>query len=653
MPRQSRSSQPTVRERLGAIPGLSPAIRASSLSTYDEARPGYVERNYLAGNDMARLARSLAAFDQSLIPVMEKYQDRKIERDIARGAELYAQNEALDKNRTNWKDYAEAHPEDSGLNPHLQKGYEQARLKALGIDQKKAMEDAFVQSGMVNERDQDKVNQWMQEFTQNFRKENHLDTYEDRLALAESFSPEEFKNQAALLNKHSLYLQKQNEALAVQKYSDLAVKELEAAFDPAHGGRLFGDPATSHQDVQTVTDIVGKNIQNALNNGVMNANAGEMIYKTVLTYYEKSGRKLDILKSLDYLKTPEGVTVSSLPGVAEKMHNLKQARIEEARSAERHWWAKDEHARKMEKEKWEGEGLMDFVSQGLPPTEKEMTNAGVPKRLQPLFATDVNKWYQAQYTGRKEALTFQSSLTWLNIQADLGELDKDYIINEVAPALGTEEAKKLYDRNTSAKKEDEKVFTSFTKELMSEAYRLNARDKKDVMDQINTVTFGFSAGLSKEQQLGIEASQLAHAKAQLVKSEYVEKYKKSPTDAYLTAVKPKILDEVNTEMRARYGKESASGNGLSIPGQNTPTSQDQPKPQLSSAHSSPNTAAPRTADPLNTVVSEWISSNGLDASGETVNMKKAGKVEWIAKHHPDKAPELYELIRAHTNQARR
>lgn len=649
MPRQSRSSQPTVRERLGAIPGLSPAVRASSLSTYDEARPGYVERNYLAGNDMARLARSLAAFDQSLIPVMEKYQDRKIERDIARGAELYAQNEALDKNRTNWKDYVEAHPEDSGLNPHLQKGYEQARLKALGIDQKKAMEDAFVQSGMVNERDQDKVNQWMQEFTQNFRKENHLDTYEDRLALAESFSPEEFKNQAALLNKHSLYLQKQNEALAVQKYSDLAVKELEAAFDPAHGGRLFGDPATSHQDVQTVTDIVGRTMQEAMKNGVLNVNAGEMACKIVLTYYEKSGRKLDILKSLDYLKTPEGVTVSSLPGVAEKIHNLKQARIEESRSAERHWWAQQEHARKMEKEKWEGEGLMNFVRNGKPPTEQEMHDFGVPKNLQPIFAANVNKLYQAQYTGQKEAPFNQLKLAGLQAQAARGELENNFLI-ELAPMIGHGPAKDLYDRNAKAKSEEEKTYTSELKSGMSHIYSMFSRDKKDITDALKTLSFGFSAELTREQQQGIEASQLFEAKFKLARSEYKAKNKENPPQEYLVAIKPKIESEVSMEMRSKY---ASAGNGLSIPGQEASVSQDQPKPQLSSAHSSPNTAAPRTADPLNTVVSEWISSNGLDASGETVSMKKAGKVEWIAKHHPDKAPELYELIRAHTNQARR
>lgn len=649
MPRQSRSSQPTVRERLGAIPGLSPTVRASSLSTYDEARPGYVERNYLAGNDMARLARSLVAFDQSLIPVMEKYQDRKIERDIARGAELYAQNEALDKNRTNWKDHVEAHPEDSGLNPHLQKGYEQARLKALGIDQKKAMEDAFVQSGMINERDQDKVNQWMQEFTQNYRKENHLDTYEDRLALAESFSPEEFKNQAALLNKHSLYLQKQNEALAVQQFSGLAVKELEAAFDPAHGGRLFGDPATSHQDVQTVTDIIGKNIQNALNNGVMNANAGEMIYKTVLASYEKLGRNPNVLKALDYLKTPEGVTVSSLPGVAEKMHNLKQARIEESRSAERHWWAQQEHARKMEKQYFEGEGVIKWSKQGLPPTTENMDAAGVPKYMQPTFVAAVNKWNQAQYTGQKEAPLNQQMLTGFQMLAALGGLD-NRTITELSTIIGYDPATDLYNKNKKAQDEEEKTYTSELKSGMSHIYSMFSRDKKDITDALKTLSFGFSADLTREQQQGIEASQLFEAKFKLARSEYKAKNKENPPQEYLVAIKPKIESEVSMEMRSKY---ASAGNGLSIPGQEASVSQDQPKPQLSSAHSSPNTAAPRTADPLNTVVSEWISSNGLDASGETVSMKKAGKVEWIAKHYPDKAKELYELIRTHTNQARR
>lgn len=647
---QSRSSQPTIRERLGALPGLSPAVKASSVYTYDEARPGYVERDYLAGGDMGRLAKSLAGFDQSLIPVMEKYYDRKIERDIAKGAEIYAQNEALDKNRTNWKDYVEAHPEFRGLNPYLQKGYEQARLQALAIDQGKAMDDAFVQSGMVNERDQEKVNKWVQEFTRNFRKENHLDTYEDRLALAESFSPNEFKNRAALLNKHSMYLQKQNEARAVQQFSDLAVKEIEATFDPSHGGRLFGDPATSGHDVQTITDIVGKRIQDGLKNGVMNANAGEMACKIILTSYEKLDRNPNVLKSLDYIKTPDGVTVSSLPGVAEKMHNLKQARIEESRSAERHWWAQQEHTRKMEKEKWEGEGLMDFVRSGLPPTEKEMDDAKVPKRLQPIFAANVNKWYQAQYTGHKEAPFYQLMLAGLQAQAARGELENNSLI-ELAPFIGYEETKNIYDRNAKAKSEEEKTYTSELKSGMSHIYSMFSRDKKDITDALKTLSFGFSADLTREQQQGIEASQLFEAKFKLARSEYKAKNKENPPQEFYVAIKPKIESEVSMEMRSKY---ASTGNALSIPGQNAPDSQKQVKPQLSSPHKAvPNTAAPRSADPLNTVVSEWINANGLDTAGATIHMSSAEKTRWVSATHPNKIQELTGYIQTHLNKARR
>lgn len=648
----SRSSQPTIRERLNAAPGLNPAIRPSSIYTYDEARPGYVERDHFAGNEMGRLARSLAAIDSSLIPVMEKYQDRKIEEAITKGGELFAQNEALDKNRTNWKDYIEANPQHSPYNPYLQIGYEKARLKSLAMDQNKAMEDAFVQSGMVNERDQGKVNKWIQEFCQGYRKDNHLDSYEDRLTLAEAYSAEEFKSRASLLNKHSHYLQSQNEALAMQQFSELALKEIEAAFDPTRGGSLFGDPATSQQDMQKLVGIIGTRTQEALNNGVLNANAGDMIFKTVLSAYEHLGRNPNVLKALDHIKTPDGVTISALPGVAEKLHNLEQARIEERRSSERHWWAQQDHARKMEKEYWTGEGLMKWDT-GAPPTPENMDKLGVPKRLQPLFAADVNKWHQAQYTGRKDAPAYQRQLSAFQIMADFGEWTNEEL-TELAPQFGREYVEDLYNRNSKAKKEEETTFTSALKDAGNKAYSMFSRDKKDLMDALQSVSFGFSSGLTKEQQIGLEAAQLAHAKMQMARSEFVAKNNKAPSQEYLISLQPRILTEVQAEISARYVKGNSGdhrdSNGIYVPPASAVKEQPQQRPSLARSTPPAHTAIPAAVDPLNTLVSSWIEQQGLDIDGATMHMTPEEKTRWVSTMYPARAAELASIIRSNLSK---
>lgn len=68
---------------------------------------------------MEILARSLSRLDSSLVPALERINDRNIERAVTQGAELYAQNTDLDKNRKNWKDFVEENPQDSPYNPYL------------------------------------------------------------------------------------------------------------------------------------------------------------------------------------------------------------------------------------------------------------------------------------------------------------------------------------------------------------------------------------------------------------------------------------------------------------------------------------------------------------------------------------------------------
>lgn len=278
---------------------------------------------------------------------------------------------------------------------------------------------------------------------------------------------------------------------------------------------------------------------------------------------------------------------------------------------------------------------------------------GVPKYLQVTFAAAVNKWNQAQYTGQKEAPFNQRQLLGYQILADRGELP-DSELADLAPLLGFNEAKDLYDRNSKAKKEEEATFTSALKSTMDSAYSKFSRDKKDLMDGLQALTFGFSSGLTKEQQIGLEAAQLASAKMQLARSEFIAKNNKMPSKEYLVSIQPRILAEVQTEISARYAKGSGDNqwdnNGMYVPPTDSAKGQQQQRPPLARSSAPAHTAIPAAVDPLNTLVSGWIEQQGLDINGATMHMTPEEKTRWVSAMYPARAAELASVIRSNLSK---
>lgn len=620
MAQQSRSSQPTIRQDLQRSPALNPGIRASGLYSYTEARPSYIDRDRTVGANMEILARSLSRLDSSLVPALERINDRNIERAVTQGAELYAQNPDLDKNRKNWKDFVEENPQDSPYNPWLQIGYEQARLKALAVDEAKAMEDAFVQSGMVNETDQKKVKAWMDDFTIQFRKDNFLDTYEDKLTLAENFSANEFKTKAGMMAKHSQYVARQNESRTMQQFSELTAKQIEAAFDPSLGGSVFG---AGEADAQRIADIIVANGQTALANGVLDANAAEMYTRMVFDAYERLDKNPVALKALDLVKTPGGVALSSLPGVAEKVNALQRQRIEQARADQRHYWAMEERQKKLTTEQWMGQGVMAWGD--TPPTKANMDAAGVPVWLQPSFAQSVNSFNKSMLEGQRLAPVSQAGLTSVHILASTGQLTQDDVL-ALGTIYGADKAKEWYDINKAAQDETNKDYTGFLKEVSDDAESMFSRKKGDVLD-LSSIGFGYNKELYEEQMVGLRAKELAIS----IAAQKVEEYKASHNEAmpdklWYTMNKHKALSETGSIIaKEQEGKQA----GVTVPGADKKASSPAPTaPQ-------PNTAAPKPTKAY-TMLRQFASGNGINTATLPPPTSSPAEVAgWMQQNHPE------------------
>lgn len=620
MAQQSRSSQPTIRQDLQRSPALNPGIRASGLYSYTEARPSYIDRDRTVGANMEILARSLSRLDSSLVPALERINDRNIERAVTQGAELYAQNTDLDKNRKNWKDFVEENPQDSPYNPWLQIGYEQARLKALAVDEAKAMEDAFVQSGMVNETDQKKVKAWMDDFAIQFRKDNFLDTYEDKLTLAENFSANEFKTKAGMMAKHSQYVARQNESRTMQQFSELTAKQIEAAFDPSLGGSVFGAGET---DAQRIADIIVANGQTALANGVLDANAAEMYTRMVFDAYERLDKNPVALKALDLVKTPGGVALSSLPGVAEKVNALQRQRIEQARADQRHYWAMEERQKKLTTEQWMGQGVMAWGD--TPPTKANMDAAGVPVWLQPAFAQSVNSFNKSMLEGQRLAPVSQAGLTSVHILASTGQLTQDDVL-ALGTIYGADKAKEWYDINKAAQDETNKDYTGFLKEVSDDAESMFSRKKGDVLD-LSSIGFGYNKELYEEQMVGLRAKELAIS----IAAQKVEEYKAShngamPDKLWYTMNKHKALSETGSIIaKEQEGKQA----GVTVPGADKKAGPPAPTaPQ-------PNTAAPKPTKAY-TMLRQFASGNGINTATLPPPTSSPAEVAgWMQQNHPE------------------
>mgnify|MGYP000507764935 FL=1 len=163
----------TIKKDIGGNASLTPAINAQGLSSFSYARHGEVGYDRYAGAPMRQIAASLSSFEPSIAHAYTKMLDRRIAEDKSAASLFAVENPELTKNMEAWRQASEKDERILNMNPYVKKYIKQEILKtsALGFDA--ALKDAYVTSGMVNERDPEKILKWGQDFCRQIKNDEN------------------------------------------------------------------------------------------------------------------------------------------------------------------------------------------------------------------------------------------------------------------------------------------------------------------------------------------------------------------------------------------------------------------------------------------------------------------------------------------------
>lgn len=625
-----QSEQPTIREPLGRGKGLAPAIRSQSAYSYDYARPGYVERPRGGGSDYERLARSLAGLDKSLLSALERHMDRRIEEGVAQGAVLLDESDADNKNRQDWKAFTEAHPEHAGNNPWLRLGYEQARLKSLGLDFEKQLNDGFVQSGLINETDPAKIRDYVESRAKAFREEAGLSGYEDKMLLAQHFTTAEAQAKQRLYAKHSQYMQAQQETLTGQRYTDLAVKEMEALTDPAGGGVNMADPLQREHGITGVLNIVAARVRDATNHGCRNAEAPRLAANMLLTMYGRTHNP-DFLEAMKTLEI-NGVSLISQPGMAEKVEALEYQRIQRQRAATQYAWAVEARAEQQREKALLGMAW-NYSLSGAPLTPETLEQLDIPDRLKGQFARQVGEIYSGMQKVAQTSPAARTELALATLRAKQGEMSDAEAV-AVFSRFGAE-GKTILNTHLEAGKEENALLTSNMKDGANKVFSLFARTKEGL--DLSFLTADDLSQLSQEQQDGLEAMRLFSARYEQEYRRIAAENKGNVSGPRAEALRVSVISDVTREMSEAFARRDAIRNAAPA----TSSGKTLPPPSAA-AQTAPAPAAPQPLDPT---AYAWVLHNIPGSKDLPADVTREELREAVQALAPDKLTDFDVLMR--------
>lgn len=373
-------------EKLREQGGLQSTIRSEALYSFDEARPGYVERpDDLYSNPWMQLSKALAGFDQPLSELHRKQQEKEIEQSLAEGDTRFT-NSAIDPttgNRLAWKEYVEQNPDAAGLNPWVRKGYETARMRSLGLDFKAQLQDAYSKNGLMNETDQAKVSQFVDQFERDFRKKHGLDDYDDKVILAENYTKEALEGRAAILNRHIKDFAEENLKRVTQEFTQLTSKQLSSIVDNPNVN--FTDPDVREKVIiPQIQEAIQRISQEAASYGVLNSDVPGIIFKALAAEatergYEDGGDDLlEIAKNLDFGQGKLG-DIPEYKDFITKAEKQMEAQEEQ-----------DRLKREREQEKALTDVMVDAAINGKYYNAEQLRSKGVPAHMVPAILSKIN-----------------------------------------------------------------------------------------------------------------------------------------------------------------------------------------------------------------------------------------------------------------------
>lgn len=314
---RAQSSMPTQAERLKDPQVLNSTVRSYSLNEYDQKRPDYINPDRNAGQAWANLGRSLDKFYGAFKQYSETERDRYIERGIALGTtnmEHAVESEGAQANRKNWKEFVENHPEFANNNPWVEVGYNQARLRNLGMEMDTGLQTALENSGLYNKDDPEAVQAFINQYIQEFRTGAGIDNM-DAIQVAKHFSSTEAKVRASATASYEKYRFSQRQTNLANEVHDGIVSAL----------------ANNKMSPDEQNAYIKELVETAAANGLLNDRAESVVPEAIKAAYAMSNNE----KLLDRCKSIEvnGRKLIAFKGVPEWI-SAEKTRIASRQAAE-------------------------------------------------------------------------------------------------------------------------------------------------------------------------------------------------------------------------------------------------------------------------------------------------------------------------------
>ncbi|WP_303237213.1 hypothetical protein [uncultured Bilophila sp.] len=341
----------TIKKDLGGTAALTPAINAQGLSSFSYARPGEVGYDRYAGSPMRQIAASLSNYEPSIAHAYTKMLDRRIAEDKSAASLFAVENPELTKNMEAWRQAAEKDDRVLNMSPYVKKYIKQEILKssALGFDA--ALKDGYVTSGMVNERDPEKILKWGQEFRKQYTEQAGIKGEGkdmDQLDIAENYTAYTTASLDNLLGKHNRDVESQNANLLEQQMFQNISDTLAGKMNPLTGGYNVHIPAERQSYVTDAAQVIMGKAEEMKKLGYSQDRVMGMLGKAVLMGNHSAAVAEGLAQSLTVNINGKPVSLLSQPGIAKGIEALKDKEIERAWQAESRAHTREEWVRQRE-----------------------------------------------------------------------------------------------------------------------------------------------------------------------------------------------------------------------------------------------------------------------------------------------------------------
>ena len=220
------------------------------------------------------------------------------------------------------------------------------KTSALGFDA--ALKDAYVTSGMVNERDPEKILKWGQDFRKQYTEQAGIKGEGkdmDQLDIAEHYTAYTTTSLDNLLGKHNRDMESQNANLLEQQMFQNISDTLAGKMNPLTGGYNVHIPAERQSYVTDAAQVIMGKAEEMKKLGYSQDRVLGMLGKAVLMGNHSAAVAEGLAKSLTININGKPVSLLSQPGIAKGIEALKDKEIERAWQAESRSHTREEWAR--------------------------------------------------------------------------------------------------------------------------------------------------------------------------------------------------------------------------------------------------------------------------------------------------------------------